>query len=620
MATRALPLASEAEAARLGPILLVQPPIGGSPADITPPIGLLILAAVLEAEGRPVELLDLNLRVKRGDHDASRSLRSQFAKALPEEVGLVGVSTWSYNFAVAMEFVDEVKKRRPRAPVVLGGPHVTFVDVETLDAFPKVDYVLRDEGDHTFPRLLRAIEAGADPEALAAIPGLTWRRDGAVVRNPSGSVVEDLDALPHPAYHLIDVEAYLALSPVLVVEAGRGCPYNCNFCSTTNMFQRKYRVKSPARLVDELEWAVQATGTRRFELLHDNLVASKKHVLAVCAEIRRRNLDVEWSCTSRTDNITEEVAHQMFLAGCEQVFFGVESIDPGRQAWTGKGLKPHKVHEALELTARQHLRPAVGIIVGFPDETPEELDATVRAAVRWATDPKVDAEISTAVLRYYPGADLFADADSLRFDPRASALSAAVPGYRLRKGWQTQTRLFPLHAIHTTWEETRRNMLRVNHLRTLLALAPLTLRACLDLLGRTPTDLLDALAAAGSQAFLERADDRDLVSNETLLALGAVVREAGDERVLDLLDWEVPFWQTRPVSPPLDHLEHVVHAKRFVHEDLLKLVQGLRAEKPRREAPGQSVVGVRAGREVFVAITPDPDGVLFAFRRRLGRR
>ena len=115
---------------------------------------------------------------------------------------------------------------------------------------------------------------------------VSWRRSGEIVRNPSGSVVEDLDALPNPAYHLIDVEAYLSCQPTLIIEAGRGCPFNCNFCSTTNMFQRKYRVKSAPRLVDEVEWMMEVSGGRRFELLSGGWTLAAYLLLGVAPLLR----------------------------------------------------------------------------------------------------------------------------------------------------------------------------------------------------------------------------------------------------------------------------------------------------------------------------------------------
>jgi radical SAM superfamily enzyme YgiQ (UPF0313 family) len=596
---------------------LIQPPYGGTEIDVQPPLGLLALAAQLEKEEHEVRIVDLNLMVKTGQIVPRKSLRTQFVKTIPKNkkhVDLIGVSTWSYNFGITMEFVDAIKRKHPDVPIVLGGPHVTFLDQRVMERFPQVDYVMRDECDHTFPQLLRALTFKNPPEKLALIPGLTWRRGGELVSNPRGSVVEDLDSLPYPALHLIDVRDYLPSSPVLAIEAGRGCPFNCNFCSTTNMFQRKYRAKSPPRLLDEVAWTMKTCGHKRFELLHDNLVAGKKYVTALCGEIRERNMDFDWSCTSRTDNLTEEIAQQMFLAGCVSIFFGIESMSAARQQWTGKRLKPERVEEVIRFTRRQHMTPSVGIIVGFPDESHEELDATVAAAFRWTTDPAIRAELSTATLRYYPGADLWANQDQLRYDPLAAVDARFLKDFELREEWREDVDLFPLDAIHTDEAETTRNLLHRNFVRTLLKAAPHTFAACMRLLKLEPHELFEKMAVGREFPSLHR-PDRLALWNDILSALAAVVDEADCEITREVLTCEVPFWTSTPAIPDQKTLEHVVHPKRYEQESLLAYVLGRREEPPLEVAEETSIVAIRCGLENVVWFTPQPQQVVETFER-----
>ena len=600
---------------------LIQPPYGGTESDVQPPLGLLVLAAQLEREGHDVTVVDHNFMVKTGQIVAHESLRTQFVKTIPKNkkhVELIGVTSWSYNFGIAMEFIDAIKRKHPAVPIVLGGPHATFVDDRIMERFPQVDYVLRDECDFTFPRSIRALEYKNPPEKLALIAGLTWRRDGEVVRNPRGSVVEDLDALPFPAYHLLNVADYLPLAPVLAVEAGRGCPFNCNFCSTTNMFQRKYRVKSPQRLLDEVTWAIEHCGTKRFELLHDNLVAGKKYVKELCREIQQRGLDFDWSCTSRTDTLTEEIANTMFVAGCVSIFFGIESMSGERQKWTGKKLKPERIDEVIRFTRKQHVTPSVGIIVGFPDESDAELNETVATAVRWAADPAIRAEVSTAMLRFYPGADLWVNKDQLRWDPVASADVSYLKDFHLREAWKDDVDLFPLDAIHTDEPTTVTNILRRNFVRTMLKACPQTFLACLTLLEIPPRELLDRLQADREFPSLHR-PDRISLWNDTLSALGEVITASGCPITREVFNCEVPFWETKPAIPDQETLEHVVHAKRYEQESLLAYVRGERTEAPAPNDDALSIVAIRCGVENVVWFTPKPDDVIATFEKHFAQ-
>ena len=143
-------------------------------------------------------------------------------------------------------------------------------------------------------------------------------------------------------------------------------------------------------------------------------------------------------------------------------------------------------------------------------------------------------------------------------------------------------------------------------------MCPQTLRACLVVLGFEARDLFDAMLAARPPTFLSERR-RELIWNETLLALAEVVRAADSAPVLELLTCEVPFWQTQPIVEPIDHLEHVVHPKRYVQEELLEFARGARRQPPSELEGEQSLLAIRAGPEVVVWFTPNPQAVLDTF-------
>jgi len=260
------------------------------------------------------------------------------------------------------------------------------------------------------------------------------------------------------------------------------------------------------------------------------------------------------------------------------------------------------------------MSPNVGIIVGFPDETKEEFDVTVGTALRWTSDPAIRAEISTAALRFYPGADLFGQANLLRYDPAAARSGTILPGFELRPEWRTLPRLFPLLCIHTPPEETRLNLAHRDFTRTLFKACPQTFRAAVEKGGLLPSTIYARMLEGRKLRFLDEVPDPDLVWNETIRAFSDVILATGDPILEELLAAEVPFFKTTPIVGPLEKIEHVIHPTRHDHAALLAYVQK-KTEAPPPEVEGQHILSIRGGRECVVWFTKDPKPLVEAFEK-----
>src|SRR5262249_5194491 len=154
--------------------------------------------------------------------------------------------------------------------------------------------------------LLEVLDALRDGRSFEGIRSL-WYRDGdRIVHTPRRPVIDDLDTLPVPSFHLVeDIADYFAkgVERFIEIEAGRRCPFDCNFCSTSLFFARKYRVKSPERLLSEMRWLRDNWGIRAFGLIHDNLTSNKEKVRQFCQHILDAGESFSWFCSSRTDTI-----------------------------------------------------------------------------------------------------------------------------------------------------------------------------------------------------------------------------------------------------------------------------------------------------------------------------
>ena len=348
------------------------------------PVGILSLAAVLEAKGLQPEVVDLN-RVYYSwlqDSDRNKTDFCSFAGAYfagPDFDGFdfFGFSTVCSSYPLTLRLAAEVKRAHPESVVVLGGPQASVVDVSTMRAFPWIDLVVRGEAEQTLPDLVDALTRHS---SLAAIPGITFRRteDGEIVRNPAAPLVADLDALPFPAFHLFPDVRFCRHFPL---ELGRGCPFSCTFCSTNDFFRRSFRLKSPAQMIADMRRVRQTYGISSFELVHDMFTVDRKRVVAFCEallESKRKNPEDAfiWGCSARTDCVDEELIELMSKAGCRGIFFGIETGSKRMQKIIDKGLELNDSAERVRSCDKFKINTAVSLMAGFPDETMNDLRDT----------------------------------------------------------------------------------------------------------------------------------------------------------------------------------------------------------------------------------------------------
>jgi len=338
------------------------------------PLGILALSAALEGAGSRPKVVDLDALY--AGFTRPGGARELFVDRAVEELAALradvyGLGTICGSYPQTLRIATSLRERLPTCRIVLGGPQATATDVETLQAFPAVDLVVRGEADTVLPELVQALEAGRD---LAHVRGVTRRVGGMVERTPDAPLVEDLDSLRPAAYHLC---ASIHRGHSLPVEAGRGCPFGCTFCSTSRFFGRRFRMRSPGRIVEEMVSLHRAYGVRRFELVHDNFTVDLRWVRAFCRELSSCGLRLGWTCSSRTDSVDAELLLEMRRAGCRGVFFGVESGSPAIQRKIGKRLDIAATRELLREAGRRRIRAVVSFIAGFPEETPDDLRATV---------------------------------------------------------------------------------------------------------------------------------------------------------------------------------------------------------------------------------------------------
>jgi anaerobic magnesium-protoporphyrin IX monomethyl ester cyclase len=337
-----------------------------------PPLGLLYVAAAARAAGHEVRVLDCTFLRRE---EAARL-------ALAARADVVGISCLS---TLEDDCFGLARLLRGRCRLlVAGGPLPTCDPGRFLRDF---DVVVRGEGERTIVDLLAALEDGRD---LAGVPGVVTRdrQDGEIA--PPRPFERDLDSLPLPARDLLPNAAYLADgrrrqgAAVTTVMSTRGCPYECDFCSNV-VFGASYRARSPGGVVDEVEQAL-GLGYDRISFADDVFTLEHDRVAAICAEIRGRGLRFAWECLGRVDGFDARLARLMRDAGCDRVFFGIESGVDAVLRLMNKRTTAEQSWRAVLAAHEAGLRVGAFFILCYPGET----DDTVLRTLRFLTALPLD--------------------------------------------------------------------------------------------------------------------------------------------------------------------------------------------------------------------------------------
>ena len=351
--------------------------------NIVPPLGLAYLAAFLEEHDYEVQIFDGGL-----DYDYP-SLMEALRLLQPD---IVGISSPTPVYESAKRVARGVREHLPGAVTVIGGPHVTAIPEQGMTD-PCFDVGVVGEGEETLLDLVRHVEAQG-LKGFESIPGIAFRDldTGQVRLSPPRTYISDLDSIPFPARHLLPplqryqpTPASYTRLPLGSMITTRGCPAGCTFCDRS-IFGRKYRFRTPENVVDEIEEMMNRHGAREIRFFDDAFTINKKRTIEICREIKRRGLDIRWTCLTRTTAVSKELLEVMKDAGCWQVLFGLESGDETMLKKLKKGATVERNAQAVGWAQEVGVGVRGDFIVGTPGETPE----TFRATVDWAIKMNID--------------------------------------------------------------------------------------------------------------------------------------------------------------------------------------------------------------------------------------
>jgi len=343
---------------------LIYPNINALPHDSFPHLGLGYMAAVAKQEGHTAEIFDL--RIKKC---------AEQKQYLREDFNVIGITATSFTFSEACLIAESVKKCFPDKIIILGGPHVS---IATEDIFAKslFDIGVVGEGEETFRELLSVLEKNR-LEELKSIPGLIFVENEKVVRTGFRPWTKNIDKIPIPDFTSLPMDNYSRF-PILT---SRGCPFHCTYCCSDILWGRKWRFRSPKKLVNEIKHVQNFYNwkNKHFVIVDDTFNLNPERVEAFCDELLEENLNINYYIWGfRADRAPIWMLKKMKESGCIGVSVGVESANPEVLKKINKGESIEQITETVKNLKKAGIYPNCLFMIGNPSDTMETVMETIR--------------------------------------------------------------------------------------------------------------------------------------------------------------------------------------------------------------------------------------------------
>lgn len=327
----------------------------GNPSD--PPIGVASIASVLEKNGYVVNIIDAD-----AENLNMEAIYSKVCKINPDVVAI------SCNYSPLHNPTLEIARMIKGAfdtTIIVGGNHATAMAEYMIEqSNGNIDFVVRGEGEVTMLNLLKAVQANAK---LSDVSGIAYKdkETNTIVITKTAPLIDNLDDLPMPAYHLLPMDKYNRYNVI----SCRGCPYNCTFCASKVMFGHKVRCRSAKHVVDEIEHLISIYGRKQIWFSDDTFTTNSKYLNEFLDELVKKKWNIEWSCLTRVDKISKDLLLKMKKSGCIYISYGVESGNPKMLSQMNKKISLDVIKKTLQLTRQCGIRMYTFYLIGNFEES-----------------------------------------------------------------------------------------------------------------------------------------------------------------------------------------------------------------------------------------------------------
>jgi anaerobic magnesium-protoporphyrin IX monomethyl ester cyclase len=354
--------------------LIRSGPTAGPEDFLVPPLGLMYLSSYIRPHGYEPHIIDLKIE-RLDDAELVRRVRQ-----LNPDV--IGIGAFTPDLHAFHSTAQLMKRSFPSVPLVVGGPHAS-TDPDDAVANEAVDCAVLGEGEATFLDVLNTLAAG---RSLDQVPGLALRGSkGRAVRTAPREPIRDLDAIPFPAWELVDLNRYARFysfspmrpRPYMAVFTSRACPYQCTYCHT--IFGKEFRCRSPENVVAELRELKERYNINTIEVCDDIFNLNWRRSTEVCQAIAAANLGTRMAFPNglRADIMRDDLLQAMVDAGTYFISYAIESGSPRIQKFIKKRLDLERAREVIARTVRAGIYVNGFFMMGFPTETREEVQMTI---------------------------------------------------------------------------------------------------------------------------------------------------------------------------------------------------------------------------------------------------
>jgi len=384
-------------------ILLISPP--GKTSFVSPPLGLMYLAASLRKAGHQPIILDFLLE---------KFDQNSLFRTISQGIGIIGISVVTPLINNAISLADLIKKKFPEKIIVFGGPHPSLLPKETLENCQSIDFIVKGEGEERLNFLIGYLEGKRKADEL---DGIAFRKEGKIIDLPVKKYIENLDDLAFPARELVPIEKYSKFlasreKPATTLITSRGCPFHCIYCSKP-IFGNTFRGRSPENVLREIEFLKEKYKIKEIIFYDDSFTLNKERIIKLCQLIIEKKLNIKWKCETRINLVDEELLRLMKGAGCYLIAYGIESGSQKNLNVLKKEITVEGVKRAIRITKKAGIETLGYFMIGIPGETEKEIKETINFAKNLNLD---FAQFSIATA--YPGTELYEIAQSQEKIPK----------------------------------------------------------------------------------------------------------------------------------------------------------------------------------------------------------